>query len=93
MSIKTRMVTFAVAVGFAAGCGGGGGGSSSVRAACERGDECDLLDGQSVGDCTDEGNEVYDGLDDDQQDAFEAFIDACLEEAACADFDACIEGA
>jgi hypothetical protein len=92
MSIKTKIVTLALAVGFAAGCGGGGG-SSSVRAACERGDECDLLDGQSVGDCTDEGNDIYSDLNSDEKAAFEDIIDACLALATCAEFDACIGGA
>ena len=89
MSIKISIGTIVLALGLAAGCGGGG--SSSVAAACERGDECDVLNGQSVGDCKSEGNDIYKSLTSEQKDAFEAAIDACLALETCAEFETCID--
>jgi hypothetical protein len=69
-----------------AGCGG----DSLPERACDRADECNLLDGQTHAECVAEGEAILDSLSGAQRDAFVELIEGCLDLETCADFEACL---
>lgn len=82
LSFARALGVFAVAIALSA-CG------STAGDLCNRLDECNLLQNQSVDECTDATEDALDDLSDGARSDCEDSINECLEFESCSNFANC----
>jgi len=66
------------------GCG------SELHRSCERADECNLLQGVSVDECTENAERRAEDLNDDEATDLDTMLDECLDWESCDAFRECL---
>jgi hypothetical protein len=69
------------------GCG------SELHRTCERADECNLLRGVSVEECTENSERRAEDLNDDEATDLDTMLDDCLDWESCDAFQECLNDA